>query len=311
MLRKSHHRDTGVVIDGTSRLCQVKSCPYDFCIISIGFKKVTHLIQQKATRIVCFGFKIRLIELRQSSILWFFSFCRLSDTLFNALWQALLIIGNFAFRGDMGNSRIVAANLFRSVPYRQTVSEIPKAEIVVLRLFFGGQLHDLQVIVHRVFLHLTVELGSFHLFVEKRELRIVEHHTLIIKVQDLKFTGTEIHLITEVVGILGRLRLGSSFFFGWCYREDFSVPAFLGKLCSAFFLLCQPFGILRHLLGVQVAVEPDQLGNTLLHLTPFQGDVGLITSDTLGNTDALTVVLLINIGSDNSRIDSAPAVFIF
>ena len=69
MLRESHHRDTGVVIDGTGSLHQVKSCPDDLCIISIGFKEITHLIQQKATRIVCFGFKIRLIELRQSSIL--------------------------------------------------------------------------------------------------------------------------------------------------------------------------------------------------------------------------------------------------
>ena len=85
VLRKSYHWDTGVVIDGTGSLHQVKSCPYDFCIISIGFKEIAHLIQQKATRIVCFGFKIRLIELRQSSILWLLSFCRLSDTLHNAL----------------------------------------------------------------------------------------------------------------------------------------------------------------------------------------------------------------------------------
>ena len=85
MLRKSYHWDTRVVIDGTGRLRQVKSSPDDLCIISIGFKEITHLIQQKATRIVCFGFKIRLIELRQSSILWLLSFCRLSDTLHNAL----------------------------------------------------------------------------------------------------------------------------------------------------------------------------------------------------------------------------------
>ena len=85
VLRKSYHWDTGVVIDGTGSLHQVKSCPYDFCIISIGFKEIAHLIQQKATRIVCFGFKIRLIELRQSSILWLLSFCRLSDTHHNAL----------------------------------------------------------------------------------------------------------------------------------------------------------------------------------------------------------------------------------
>ena len=69
VLRKSHHRDTGVMTTGTSSLCQLKSSPDDLCIISIGFKEVAHLIEQKATRIVCFGFKIRLIELRQSSIL--------------------------------------------------------------------------------------------------------------------------------------------------------------------------------------------------------------------------------------------------
>ena len=69
MLRESHHRDTGVMTIGTSSLCQLKSSPDDLCVISIGFKEVAHLIEQKATRIVCFGFKIRLIELRQSSIL--------------------------------------------------------------------------------------------------------------------------------------------------------------------------------------------------------------------------------------------------
>ena len=69
VLRKSYHWDTGVVIDGTGRLRQVKSSPDDLCVISIGFKEISHLIQYKATRIVCFGFKIRLIELRQSSIL--------------------------------------------------------------------------------------------------------------------------------------------------------------------------------------------------------------------------------------------------
>ena len=211
----------------------------------------------------------------------------------------------------MSNVLIVPIDLHGTVPNGQSVAEITHPDVELNRLFFGLFISDLQMVVHRVFLHLAVELGSFHLFVEKRELRIVERHTLIVKMQDLKFTGTEIHLITEVVGILGRLRLGGSFFFGWYYREDFSVPAFLGKLCTASFLLFQPFGILRHLLGVQVAVEPYQLGNTLLHLTPFQVDVGLITSDTFRNTDALTVVLLINIGSDNSRIDSAPAVFIF
>ena len=45
VLRKSHHRDTGVMTTGTSSLCQLKSSPDDLCIISIGFKEITHLIQ--------------------------------------------------------------------------------------------------------------------------------------------------------------------------------------------------------------------------------------------------------------------------
>ncbi len=35
VLGKSHHRDTGVVIDGTGRLRQIKGCPDDLCVISI------------------------------------------------------------------------------------------------------------------------------------------------------------------------------------------------------------------------------------------------------------------------------------
>ena len=79
----------------------------------------------------------------------------------------------------------------------------------------------------------------------------------------------------------------------------------------AFHLPLQPLRVLCLFLGVQVTVEFYQLGNTLLYLTPFQVDMRLIASDAFRNTDTLTVVLLINIGSDNSRIDSAPAVFIF
>ena len=79
----------------------------------------------------------------------------------------------------------------------------------------------------------------------------------------------------------------------------------------AFFLPLQPRRVLRLFLGVQVTVEFYQLGNTLLHLTPFQVDMRFIASDTFRNTDSLAVVLLINTGSDNSRIDAAPAVFIF
>ena len=233
------------------------------------------------------------------------------NAFYNTLRQVWYIVDNFTFRGDMGNVLIISIDFYGTVPNSQTVTEIAHSDVILGSLFFRLFSRNLQVIVHRVFLHLTVELGSFHLFVEKRELRIVKCHTLIIKVQDLKFTGTEIHLITEVVGILGRLRLGGSFFFGWCYREDFSVPAFLGKLCTAFLLPLQPLRVLCLFLGVQVTVEFYQLGNTLLHLSPFQVDVGLIVSDTLRDADTLSVVLLINAGSGDYGISTAPAVFIF
>lgn len=205
MLRKSHHRDTGVVIDGTGRLRQIKGCPDDLCVISIGFKEISHLIQYKATRIVSFGFKIRLIELRQSSILWLFSFCCLLDTLHNTLRQVLHIEGDLTFGGDVGNVLIVPIDLHGTVPNGQPVAEIAHPDVILDRLFFGLFISDLQMIIQWVLLHLAVELSSRHFLVEKRKLRIIEHHTLVIKVQDLKFTGTEIHLITEVVGILGRL----------------------------------------------------------------------------------------------------------
>ena len=166
VLRKSYHWDTGVVIDGTGRLRQVKSRPDDLCIISIGFKEITHLIQQKATRIVCFGFKIRLIELRQSSILWLFSFCRLSDTLHNALRQVRYIEGDLTFGGDMSNVLIVPIDLHGTVPNGQSVAEIAHPDVELNRLFFELFFSDLQMVIQRVLLHLAVELGSFHLFVE-------------------------------------------------------------------------------------------------------------------------------------------------
>ena len=308
VLRKSYHWDTGVVIDGTGSLHQVKSCPYDFCIISIGFKEIAHLIQQKATRIVCFGFKIRLIELRQSSILWLFSFCRLSDTLHNALRQVLHIEGDLTFGGDVGNVLIVPIDLHGTVPNGQSVAEIAHPDVILDRLFFGLFNSDLQMVIQRVLLHLAVELCSRHFLVEKRKLRIIEHYTLIIKGQDFILVCAEIDGAAEVVliSLIFRLCL-----FGRCGRQDFSLPAFLGKLCSAFLLPLQPFRILCLFLGVQVTVEFYQLGNALLYLTPFQVDMRFIASDAFRNTDTFAVVLLINIGSDNSRIDSAPAVFIF
>ena len=308
VLRKSHHRDTGVVIDGTGRLRQIKGCPDDLCVISIGFKEISHLIQYKATRIVCFGFKIRLIELRQSSILWLFSFCRLSDTLHNALRQVLHIEGDLTFGGDMSNVLIVPIDLHGTVPNGQSVAEIAHSDVILDRLFFGLFISDLQMVIQRVLLHLAVEFSSRHFLVEKRKLRIIEHYTLIIKGQNLIFVCAEIDGAAEVVliSLIFRLCL-----FGRCGRQDFSVPAFLGKLCSAFFLPLQPFRILCLFLGVQVTVEFYQLANTLLHLTPFQVDMRFIASDAFRNTDTLTVVLFINTGSDDYGISTAPAVFIF
>ena len=308
VLRKSYHWDTGVVIDGTGRLRQIKGCPDDLCVISIGFKEISHLIQYKATRIVSFGFKIRLIELRQSSILWLFSFCCLSDTLHNALRQVLHIEGDLAFGGDMSNVLIVPIDLHGTVPNGQSVAEIAHPDVELNRLFFGLFNSDLQMVIQWVLLHLAVELCSRHFLVEKRKLRIIEHHTLVIKGQDFILVCAEIDGAAEMVliSLIFRLCL-----FGRYGRQDFSVPAFLGKCCTAFLLPLQPLRVLCLFLGVQVTVEFYQLGNTLLHLTPFQVDMRFIASDAFRNTDTFAVVLLINIGSDNSRIGSAPAVFIF
>ena len=308
MLRKSHHRDTGVMTTGTSSLHQVKSCPDDLCVIGIGFKEVAHLIQQKATRIVCFGFKIRLIELRQSSIQWLFSFCRLLDTLHNTLRQVLHIEGDLTFGGDMSNVLIVPIDLHGTVPNGQSVAEIAHPDVILDRLFFGLFFSDLQMVIQRVLLHLSVEFSSRHFLVEKRKLRIIEHHTLIIKGQDFILVCAEIDGAAEVVliSLIFRLCL-----FGRCGRQDFSVPSFLGKCCTAFLLPLQPLRVLCLFLGVQVTVEFYQLGNTLLHLTPFQVDMRFIASDAFRNMDTLTVVLLINTGSDDYGISTAPAVFIF
>ena len=308
MLRKSHHRDTEIFIYGTGSLHQVKGFSDDFCVIGIGFKKVTHLIQHKAVRIVCFGFKICLIELRQFGILWLFSFCRLFNAIHNTLRQVLHIVGDLTFGRDMGNVLIVPIDLHGTVPNGQSVAEIAHPDVILDRLFFGLFFIDLQMVIQRVLLHLAVELSSRHFLVEKRELRIIEHYTLIIKGQDFMLVCAEIDGAAEMVfiSLIFRLRL-----FGRCGRPDFSVPAFLGKLCSALFLPLQPLRVLCLFLGVQVTVEFYQLGNTLLHLTPFQVDMGFIASDAFRNTDTLTVVLLINTGSDDYGISTAPAVFIF
>ena len=208
----------------------------------------------------------------------------------------------------MGNVLIVPIDLHGTVPNGQSVAEIAHPDVILDRLFFGLFFSDLQMVIQRVLLHLAVELSSRHFLVEKRKLRIIEHYTLIIKGQDFILVCAEIDGAAEMVfiSLIFRLRL-----FGRCGRQDFSVPSFLGKCCTAFLLLLQPLRVLCLFLGVQVTVEFYQLGNTLLHLTPFQVDMRFITSDAFRNTDALAVVLLINIGSDDYGISTAPAVFIF
>ena len=208
----------------------------------------------------------------------------------------------------MSNVLIVPIDLHSTVPNGQSVAEIAHPDVILDRFFFGLFFSDLQMVIQRVLLHLAVEFSSRHFLVEKRKLRIIEHYTLIIKGQDFILVCAEIDGAAEVVliSLIFRLCL-----FGRCGRQDFSVPAFLGKLCTAFFLPLQPRRVLRLFLRIKVAVEFYQLGNTLLHLTPFQVDMGFITSDAFRNTDALTVVLLINIGSDDYGISTAPAVFIF
>ena len=208
----------------------------------------------------------------------------------------------------MGNVLIVPIDLHGTVPNGQSVTEIAHPDVILDRLFFGLFNSDLQMVIQRVLLHLAVELSSRHFLVEKRKLRIIEHHTLIIKGQDFILVCAEIDGATEVVliSLIFRLCL-----FGRCGRQDFSVPAFLGKLCTAIFLPMQPFRILCLFLGIQVTVEFYQLGNALLYLTPFQVDMRFIASDAFRNTDTLTVVLLINAGSGDYGISTAPAVFLF
>ena len=208
----------------------------------------------------------------------------------------------------MGNVLIVPIDLHGTVPNGQSAAEITHPDVELDRLFFGLFISDLQMVIQWVLLHLAVEFSSRHFLVEKRKLRIIEHYTLIIKGQDFILVCAEIDGAAEMVfiSLIFRLRL-----FGRCGRQDFSVPSFLGKCCTAFLLLLQPLRVLCLFLEVQVTVEFYQLGNTLLHLTPFQVDMRFITSDAFRNTDALAVVLLINIGSDDYGISTAPAVFIF
>ena len=209
----------------------------------------------------------------------------------------------------MGNGWIVAAHLCRTVPQRQIVDETPKAKFLFC-VFFGLFLRGLQVVVHRVFLHLAVKLGSVQLLIEKRELRIIDGHTLIVKMQDFILVCADIHLVTEVIGILGSF-LYDGYFFGRCGTEDFPVSALLDKLRTALFLLFHPFELLCHLFGIQVSVELYQLSNPLFHLWPFQVDVVILASDSFGKPDALAIVLLIDTDTYNNGINATDSVLIF
>ena len=134
--REPAHFHTATAGDSAGREMEVQLRSGSFGIFTIQFKEIAHLIQQKATRIVCFGFKVRLIELRQSSILWLFSFCCLLDTLHNALRQVLHIEGDLTFGGDMGNVLIVPIDLHGTIPNGQSVAEIAHPDVELDRLFF-------------------------------------------------------------------------------------------------------------------------------------------------------------------------------
>ena len=102
----------------------------------------------------------------------------------------------------MSNVLIVPIDLHGTVPNGQSVAEITHPDVELNRLFFAMFISDLQMVIQRVLLHPAVKLGSIHLFVEKRKLRIIEHHTLVIKGQDFIFVCAEIDGAAEMVLIL-------------------------------------------------------------------------------------------------------------
>ena len=99
----------------------------------------------------------------------------------------------------MGNVLIVPIDLHGTVPNGQSVAEITHPDVELNRLFFGLFISDLQMVIQRVLLHLAVELSSRHILVEKRKLRIIEHHTLIIKGQNFILVCAEIDGAAEMV----------------------------------------------------------------------------------------------------------------
>ena len=97
-------------------------------------------------------------------------------------------------------------------------------------------------------------------------------------------------------------RLCGDFLFGRCGSKNFLVLSFFRKLGSAFFLLLQPFGIDFLFFRVKIAVKAYQLTDTPFYLLPRKSNMRLIVSNTLGNADALAVVLLVDSCTYNDRI---------
>ena len=107
----------------------------------------------------------------------------------------------------MGNVLIVPIDLHGTVPNGQSVAEIAHPDVELNRLFFAIFFYYLQMVIQRVLLHLAVELSSRHFLVEKRKLRIIKHHTLVIKGENFILVCAEINGAAKVVFISLVLRL--------------------------------------------------------------------------------------------------------
>ena len=107
----------------------------------------------------------------------------------------------------MGNVLIVPIDFHGTIPNSQSVAEIAHPNVILGRLFFGLLFGNLQMVIQRVFLHLAVELSSRHFLVEKRKLRIIKHHTLVIKGENFILVCAEIDGAAKVVFISLVLRL--------------------------------------------------------------------------------------------------------
>ena len=109
------------------------------------------------------------------------------------------------------------------------------------------------MVVNRVLTHLKVKLIPTYFHIHLRELRIIQHYPIIIKVQYFILICTEINGVAEVVFIsISDLLL--FFSFGRCSRKNFPPSAFLGGFGTAKLLLFEPFGIESLFLWVQVTV---------------------------------------------------------